>query len=225
MTPPPLLPVPPAGWARLAFFSRDWPRIAARLMAETDAGGRWFPGPARLFRALELTAPEAVRVVILGQDPYPSGDRATGLAFGYPPGLRPTHSLRNILRELAEDTGIARPNGDLEGWARQGVLLLNTHLSVPEGRAGGHARLGWNRLAAEVLETVARRPTAFLLWGAEAQAAAAPALARSGVTHLVLPTPHPSPLSARRGFFGARPFSQVNRWLAGRGEAPVDWAA
>ena len=217
------LPAPPAGWRDLAFFRDRWPDIAARLTAEQAAGHRWYPAPVRLFAALEHAPPETVRVVILGQDPYPSGDRATGLAFAYPPGLRPTHSLRNILRELAEDTGIQRDHGDLTGWARQGVLLLNVHLSVPEGRAAGHARLGWPRLAAEVLARVAQRPTAFLLWGTDAQTTAAPALAGSPAGHLVLRAPHPSPLSARRGFFGSRPFSQVNTWLASRGEPGIDW--
>jgi uracil-DNA glycosylase len=217
------LPDPPEGWAHLPFFRGGWPAIAALLTTEEAKGRRWFPGPARVFRALELTPPENVRAVILGQDPYPSGDRATGLAFAYQPGVRPTHSLRNILRELADDLGITRADGDLEGWARQGVLLLNTHLSVPEGQAGGHARLGWEMLAVEVLAEVARRPTAFLLWGGPAQAIAARALGGAEVGHLVLRAPHPSPLSAHRGFFGSRPFSRVNDWLAERGEAGIDW--
>ena len=215
------LPPPPAGWADLPFFAHAWPGIARQLQAEPR---RWFPAPVHLFRALELTPPGAVRVVILGQDPYPSGDRATGLAFGYPVGLRPTHSLKNILAELAADTGLHRPDGELGGWARQGVLLLNVLLSVPEGIPRGHRALGWERLAGEVLARVALRPTAFLLWGTDAQQVAAPVLA-PGAGHLVLRAPHPSPLSARRGFFGARPFSRVNAWLAGRGEPTIDWAA
>jgi len=216
------LPAPPAAWADLPFFADDWPRVAAALAAEPR---RWYPGPANLFRALELTPPAAVRCVVLGQDPYPTGGRATGLAFGYPPGLRPTHSLRNILAELAADTGKARCDGDLSGWARQGVLLLNVLLSVPEGSPRGHARLGWQRLADQVLARVARRPAAFLLWGEDAQRAARAALAGPpDPGHLILPAPHPSPLSARRGFFGARPFSRVNAWLEARGAPPVDWA-
>jgi uracil-DNA glycosylase len=217
-----VLPEPPAGWAGLPFFREAWPAVAAGLLAEARP---WAPGPARLFRALDLTPPDAVRVVILGQDPYHEPGRATGLAFGYPPGLAPRHSLANILKELRDDLQIARADGELAGWARQGVLLLNTVLSVPEGAgmAGGHARLGWQRLAAEVLGHVAAaRPTAFLLWGRPAQAAAGPL---DAARHLVIRAAHPSPLSAGRGFFGHRPFSRVNRWLAGRGEAPVDWAA
>ncbi|MGY6412184.1 MAG: uracil-DNA glycosylase [Alkalilacustris sp.] len=214
------LPAPPPGWGDLPFFARDWPGIAARLAAEPRP---WQPAPERLFRALALTPPGAVRVVILGQDPYPTPGRAMGLAFSYPPGVRPAHSLANILRELAEDTGIPRADGDLSGWARQGVLLLNTVLSVPVGVTDGHKGLGWQRLAAEVLERVARRPTAFVLWGRPAQGLAAPHL--GDPAHLVIRSPHPSPLSARRGFFGSRPFSQVNAWLEARDEAPIDWSA
>lgn len=214
------LPDPPAAWADLAFFRADWPRIAATLR---DDPRPWQPAPAQLFRALELTPPGGVRVVILGQDPYPTPGRATGLAFSYPPGVRPAHSLANILRELAEDTGTLRADGDLTGWARQGVLLLNTVLSVPVGGTDGHKRLGWQRLAAEVLARVAARPTAFVLWGRPAQAVAAPHL--GDPAHLVLRAPHPSPLSARRGFFGSRPFSRVNTWLVARGAAPIDWGA
>ncbi len=214
---------PPAAWADLPFFRDAWPEVAAALAAEPRA---WQPAPGNLFRALDLTPPEAVRVVILGQDPYPTGDRATGLAFSYPPGLRPTHSLRNILTELASDLGTPRANGDLTGWARQGVLLLNVLLSVPVGQPLGHRRLGWQRLADEVLASVATRPTAFLLWGRDAQAAAAPHLGAPGPPdHLVIRSPHPSGLSARRGFFGSRPFSRVNLWLEARGERPVDWTA
>ncbi|MFN6979276.1 MAG: uracil-DNA glycosylase [Gemmobacter sp.] len=212
---------PPAHWAHLPAFRDRWPALRDRLMAEARP---WAPGPDRVFRALVLTPPAAVRVVILGQDPYHAAGRATGLAFGYPPGVPPRHSLANILRELHDDLGIVRADGDLAGWAAQGVLLLNTVLSVPvgPGMAGGHARLGWQALTSEILAEAARAPCAFLLWGAPAQRAA-PAL--DPARHLVVTAPHPSPLSARRGFFGHRPFSRVNAWLAGRGEAPIDWAA
>jgi uracil-DNA glycosylase len=162
-----------------------------------------------------------VRVVILGQDPYPAPGRATGLAFGFPPGQRPRDSLRNILTELEDDLAVARTDGELSGWARQGVLLLNTVLTVPVGRAHGHRGWGWERLVAEVLAAVAGDgPRAFLLWGGPAQRACRD-LPRQG--HLFVETAHPSPLSARRGFFGSRPFSRVNAWLAARGETPIDW--
>jgi uracil-DNA glycosylase len=212
---------PPAAWADLPFFRDRWPDLRRQLEAEARP---WAPGPGRVFRALDLTPPEAVRVVILGQDPYHEPGRATGLAFAYPPGVPPRHALANILRELREDLGIARADGDLTGWARQGVLLLNTVLSVVEGpgMAGSHARLGWQALTGEVIARVAERPTAFLLWGRPAQAVAG---ALDAARHLVIRAPHPSPLSAARGFHGHRPFSRVNAWLEARGERPIDWAA
>jgi uracil-DNA glycosylase len=225
------LPAPPPAWAGLPFFDRDWPGVARRLAAEARP---WAPGPERLFRALEMVAPDAVRVVILGQDPYPAPGRATGLAFGFPPGAPARDSLRNILDELAADTGIRRGDGDLSGWARQGVLLLNAALSVPvgAGEAGGHRGLGWERLAADVLARLSDRPRALLLWGREAGALADRALARApDPGHLILRASHPSPLAARRPlggdppFLGSRPFGRVNAWLTARGEAPIDWAA
>ena len=213
-----MAPAPPPSWADLPFFIEVWPWLWRRLGAETG----WQPPPERLFRALDLTPRPAVRVVILGQDPYPAPGRATGLAFAFPPGVPARHSLANILREVAADTGHAPATGTLDGWARQGVLLLNTVLTVPTGRAGGHRELGWERLAREVLAAVAADgPRAFLLWGKPAQRIGADL---PGAGHLVLTAPHPSPLSAHRGFLGARPFSAVNHWLAARGEAPIDWS-
>ncbi len=210
-------PALPEGWADLPFFTTHWPQLWTRLQAAPD----WQPAPDRLFRALHLTPPDRVRVVILGQDPYPTPGRATGLAFAFPKGEAPRDSLRNILRELNDDLGIHRAHGDLSGWAGQGVLLLNTVLSVPVGQPDGHRGWGWEGLTAQVLARVTTRPTAFALWGAKAQAALSPDPAR----HLVLRAPHPSPLSAHRGFLGSRPFSAINRWLAARGERPIDWSA
>jgi uracil-DNA glycosylase len=210
----------PRAWADLPFFHDLWPAVSSALARETRP---ILPAPDRRFFALETTPPEAVRVVILGQDPYPTPGHAMGLAFSVAPTVRPLpKSLANVYRELADDTGDRLPNGDLTGWARQGVLLLNTALSVPAGVAGGHARLGWDRLAAEVLARVSRRPTAFVLWGRPAQAQARHI--RPG-DHLIHESAHPSPLSAARGFFGSRPFGRVNAWLAARGEPPIDWSA
>lgn len=213
-------PEPPAAWAHLPFFREDWPALAAALAAETRPT---FPAPERIFRALALVPPERARVLILGQDPYPTAGNADGLAFSVPEGRPLPASLRNIFAEMADDLGARPPSGDLSGWARQGVLLLNTALTVPEGDPGGHDGLGWHRLVAQVLAELAPRPLAFLLWGRPAQALAAPFADRA--RHLVVASAHPSPLAARRGFFGSRPFSAVNRWLAARGEAPIDWAA
>ncbi|MGB3314278.1 MAG: uracil-DNA glycosylase [Albidovulum sp.] len=208
----------PEAWAHLPFFTNDWPRIETALRADTR---QILPPAPQRFAALELIAPEKVRVVILGQDPYPTPGHAHGLAFSVEPDIRPLpRSLNNIYKELQADLDVTRPDGDLRGWAQQGVLLLNTALSVPAGDAGGHAKLGWQRLAEEVLTEISARPCAFLLWGGHAQKLR-PHI-RPG-DHLVIETAHPSPLSARRGFFGSRPFSRVNGWLAARGDAPVDW--
>lgn len=205
----------PESWASLPFFSQDWPALAARL-ATAPA---W--QPADPFRALRLTPREKVRVVILGQDPYPTPGRATGLAFSFPPGESPRHSLKNILTELAADLGQTRSDGDLTAWATQGVLLLNTVLTVPLNNAHGHKGWGWERLVAQILTALAKDgPKAFLLWGSPAQTLCAK-LPRNG--HLFVQSPHPSPLSAHRGFFGSRPFSTLNRWLTQQGQNPIDW--
>ncbi|MEZ5888519.1 MAG: uracil-DNA glycosylase [Paracoccaceae bacterium] len=209
--------IPPA-WADLPFFARDWPSLQAAVAADPRP---ILPPEGQRFAALALTPPDAVRVVILGQDPYPTPGHAHGLAFSVEPDVHPLpRSLSNIFKEMEADLGSRPASGDLHPWAEQGVLLLNTCLSVPAGDAGGHARFGWQRLAEEVLARVSQRPTAFLLWGGQAQA-----LARhiAPGDHLILQSAHPSPLSARRGFFGSRPFSRVNDWLAARGEPAIRW--
>ncbi len=208
------------GWADLPFWTGDWPRIAAAVAAEA---GPVYPPEAARFRALALCPPDAVRVVILGQDPYHTPGKADGLAFSIPRhfGGR-LDSLGNIFKELHSDLDVSREDTDLSGWARQGVLLLNTALTVPEGRAQGHSRLGWDQLVAQVLLRLDDRPRAFLLWGGPAQSYRRH-LGHPG--HLVIESAHPSPLSAYRGFLGSRPFSRVNDWLAARGEVQVDWAA
>lgn len=205
-------------WRDLPFFDAEWPGIETRLA--TDLQGSLPPDRLR-FAALERTQPDAVRVIILGQDPYPTPGHANGLAFSVTRETQPPKSLRNIFRELEDDLGRAPSNGDLSHWADQGVLLLNTALSVSPGDAGSHSRLGWRILVDQVLRRLADRPRACLLWGRHAQTYRE-ALGHPG--NLVLSSAHPSPLSAYRGFFGSRPFSQVNAWLAARGEPPVAWA-
>lgn len=213
----------PAGlghWAHLPFFTSTWPEIHAVLQEDPR---EILPPAEQRFAAFQLTQPERTRVVILGQDPYPTPGHAHGLAFSAKPDVRPLpRSLSNIYKELEADLTISRPNGDLRGWARQGVLLLNTALSVPAGAANGHKHLGWQHLVHQVLELTSARPTAYILWGNAAQKLEKHI--KPG-DHLILKTAHPSPLSARRGFFGSRPFSQVNNWLAARGEASIDWNA
>ena len=180
------------------------------------------PQAADVYRALALTAPEAVRVVLLGQDPYPTPGHADGLAFSVRPGVAPPRSLRNIFRELEADLGLPSPaSGSLEPWARQGVLLLNNALSVEQGAANAHAGWGWERVTDAIIDAVAARPapTVFLLWGRSAQAKAG----RIRPPHVTLASPHPSPLSARTGFFGSRPFSRANAALEAAGRGGVDW--
>lgn len=208
---------PPAAWAHLPFFRAEWPLISDQLAALPD----FLPGPERLFAALEATPPEKVRVVILGQDPYPTPGHANGLAFSVERGVALPRSLANIFKELQADLGGVPANGDLSFWAEQGVLLLNTSLSVLPGQAGAHAGWGWDRLARQaVVEAQKYGPLAFLMWGNHAQKALA-GLPREG--DLTIASAHPSPLSARRGFFGSRPFSRINDWLAASGRGRIDW--
>ena len=206
------------GWSDLRFFADTLPGIATALASETR---QVLPARAQTFAALELTQPHDTRVVILGQDPYPTPGDAHGLAFSVRSGHRLPPSLRNIFIELRDDLGTNRALGDLSDWARQGVLLLNTALTVPAHDAHGHRDLGWHALADQVLARLDGAPRCLLLWGKAAQATGR--VARNP-GHFRIETAHPSPLSSHRGFFGSRPFSRVNAWLAGRGENPVDWA-
>lgn len=209
----------PVAWAHLPFFRTDWPQVSAALAVDTR---RILPPEALRFAALERCTPDQTRVVILGQDPYHTRAKADGLAFSIPPefGGR-LDSLGNIFKEMESDLGVIRTRTDLADWADQGVLLLNTALTVPEGCAKGHARIGWDRLVADVLAALDPAPRAFLLWGGPAQAVARKHLRNPA--HLRIETAHPSPLSVYRGFFGSRPFSRVNDWLMARGAAPVHW--
>ena len=202
-------------WGDLPFFRDQWP--ALRTEIERDTRDILPPTNAR-FAALERTQPDQTRVVILGQDPYPTPGHANGLAFSVAPDVALPKSLNNIFRELEDDIGGTPPNGDLSHWADQGVLLLNTALSVPAGNAGGHAKLGWHILIAEVLAKLDEKPRAWVLWGKHAQG-----FRPKGTDHLILESPHPSPLSAHRGFFGSKPFSQINAWLKMHGEPPINW--
>ena len=184
-----------------------------------------FPPREELFTAFELTPPEAVRVVILGQDPYHEPGQANGLAFSVRPGIKLPPSLQNIYKELEADLSVpAAKNGDLTSWARQGVFLLNTVLSVQAHRANAHKDFGWQTFTDAVIAALGSlpQPIAFLLWGAQAQKKAA-IIRQSPHPRLILESPHPSPLSAYRGFFGSRPFSQVNAFLLSCGFPAIDW--
>lgn len=203
------------GWADLPFFTEDLPGITGRLDSDI------LPPPALTFAALERCPPEAVKVVIIGQDPYHTPGKADGLAFSIPDDFGGRlDSLGNIFKEIQSDLGHTRSKTGLHDWADQGVLLLNTALTVPPGKPKAHARLGWSRLVEQVLHRLSDTPRAYLLWGGPAQAYAK----HIGPENLILQSAHPSPLSCNRGFFGSRPFSKVNRWLMDRGEQPIDWA-
>jgi uracil-DNA glycosylase len=193
------------------------------LVTERAAGQRIFPKGGEWFRALDLTPLGKVRVVILGQDPYHGAGQAHGLCFSVKPGVAIPPSLVNIYKELQTDLGIppAR-HGFLEPWAKQGVLLLNSVLTVRMGQAASHRERGWERFTDAAIAAVDAQadPVVFLLWGSYAQKKAALVDSR----HLVLKAPHPSPLSAHSGFFGCRHFSKANAFLEANGLAPIDWA-
>lgn len=197
-----------------------WPTLQARLDAELQAGATVYP--ADPWFALRLLQPEQVRVVILGQDPYHGPGQAHGLAFSVPEGVKPPPSLRNMFKEISRDFGTPPPaSGNLQRWAAQGVLLLNTVLTVRHSEAASHRGWGWEAVTDALLQQLAQRqPCAFLLWGSDAQRKRE--LLRTP-SSLVLEAPHPSPLSAHRGFIGCGHFSQVNQWLHAQGGSAIDW--
>ena len=218
-----------AGWARQSRLVTAAAEAVALADAARGAGEQLLPAPDDVFNAFCLTPLEAVRVMILGQDPYPTPGHAHGLAFSVRAGVKPLPaSLRNILKELREDLGIRGTDppvmGDLTSWAVQGVLLLNTALTVEARNAGGACELALARMTQETILAVAReRPrVVFLLWGLKAQRFA-PMI--DGTRHLIVASEHPSPLSAHRGFFGSRPFSRANAWLAAHGEPEIPWGS
>lgn len=183
-----------------------------------------YPPPLQRYRALELLQPDDVRVVILGQDPYHGEGEAHGLAFSVPNGVKMPPSLRNIFKELSADMQLPMATDtDLTRWAQQGVLLLNTALSVAPGMPGSHAEHGWKKVTDAIISALADSdmPRAFVLWGKHAQSKRS--LIPGGKSHLVLESVHPSPLSAHRGFFGSRPFSRINQWMSSQGRAEIDW--
>ncbi len=184
-----------------------------------------YPPREFLFEALKLTSYNDTKAVILGQDPYHGPGQAHGLSFSVLPGVKVPPSLRNMYKELASDLDCPIPTaGTLTPWARQGVLMLNTVLTVRDGQPGSHQGKGWERFTDAVIEALNRRdrPVVFVLWGSHAQ--------KKGqmidtTRHEIIASAHPSPLAARRGFFGSRPFSRINLFLEQHGESPVDWSA
>jgi uracil-DNA glycosylase len=197
--------------------------LLAFVEQERARGVTIYPKNADVFNALAFTPFAEVKVVILGQDPYHGPNQAHGLCFSVQAPVPPPPSLLNIFRELSSDLGIESPNhGCLESWARQGVLLLNAVLTVQAEKAGSHAGRGWEQFTDRVIQELNQRRShlVFLLWGAYAQKKAS-FVDRS--KHLVLEAPHPSPLSAHRGFLGCRHFSQANAYLISQGKTPIDW--
>ncbi len=185
--------------------------------------GRVFPPREEIYTAFKLTSFENVRVVILGQDPYHGEGQSHGLAFSVNEGIKIPPSLRNMYKELEDDLNIVRTGGSLKDWASQGVLLLNTVLTVDAHEANSHRGLGWEQFTDSVIEIVSEEldNVVFILWGKPAQKKAALIDASK---HLIIKSVHPSPLSAYRGFFGSRPFSRTNEYLRENGRAMVDWS-
>jgi uracil-DNA glycosylase len=206
--------------------SRGARELVSFIQAEEAAGKPIYPPREARLAAFALTPLDKVKVVILGQDPYHGAGQAHGLCFSVAPGVKVPPSLVNIHKELESDLGIARPaHGNLESWARQGVLLLNTSLTVEQGRAGSHSKRGWQAITDAAVAAVAAKtdPCVFMLWGNHAQAKALRLPGLADGRHLVLTAPHPSPLSAYAGFFGCRHFSQANAFLEEKGRGAIDW--
>ena len=204
------------------FTKPYWAELQQYVAAER-ARAVVYPPADEVYAALHLTPYADVKVVILGQDPYHGPDQAHGLCFSVRPGVTPPPSLQNIFKEMESDLGVPPPNhGCLDSWARQGVLLLNASLTVRQGRAASHQGKGWEIFTDEVLKAVNDKPerVVFILWGASARKKKAFV---DGSRHVVIESPHPSPLSASSGFFGSRPFSRANEALAEAGRDPIDW--
>lgn len=216
----------PENWRVLVpqvFSQPDWLRLTVFLEQERAAGKIIYPAQENWFAALAATCPQNVRVVIVGQDPYHGAGEAHGLSFSVPLGVRKPPSLTNIFKEIARDLGITPPqHGCLSDWAEQGVLLLNTSLTVRADQAGSHAKQGWEPFTDGLIASLAREQQhiVFMLWGAHAQKKAA---LIDTTRHCVLQSAHPSPLSAYRGFLGNGHFSAANTYLQQHGYAPIDW--
>ena len=204
-------------------MQKDYYQELQVFVQKRRAEVRVFPEEKNVFNALELTPFESVKVVILGQDPYHGLGQAHGLSFSVQKGIPLPPSLKNIYKELQEDIGGELPTeGELSHWAKQGVLLLNTVLTVEEGNANSHKGKGWERLTNRLIESLneLKHPVIFILWGKPAQDKEK---LITNPNHIILKAPHPSPLSAYRGFFGSKPFSRVNDILIQQGQTPIRW--
>lgn len=207
-----------------SFASPYFLKLHDFLQTEVSKDKTIYPDPSNYFRALELTKFENTKVIILGQDPYHGEGQAHGLSFSVPAGIKNPPSLKNIFKELESDLKAVSPkSGDLTGWAKQGVLLLNTTLTVEAAKPGSHQNQGWQILTDKIIQLLVEdeRPKVFVLWGSHAQQKAKSIDFKS---HCVLQAPHPSPLSSYRGFFGSKPFTKANEFLIQTGQAPVNWS-
>lgn len=211
-------------WSQLSFFSSSTYKDIVKFLVEEKKNGKTIvPSNSTILRAFALTPFDDVKVVILGQDPYPTIGHATGLAFSVPNSVSPLpKSLQNIYKELATDVGVQRKTGDLTDWAEQGVLLLNTSLTLAAGQPNSHKGIGWEKLTQEVVQTISDEKdfVVFILWG---QNAINKSRWVDEEKHRVITSPHPSPLSASRGFFGSRPFSTTNKYLSEHKMQPIIW--
>lgn len=204
-------------------FEKPYYKELREFLKHAYASERVYPPMEDIYNALRVTPYASTKVVILGQDPYHGPGQAHGLSFSVRPGVQPPPSLLNIFKEMESDIGCVRPNhGCLLGWAEQGVLLLNTTLTVAQGRPKSHAGHGWETLTDAIIAklSVRQTPMVFILWGAHAQSKVA---LIDTHRHHIIKSPHPSPLSASRGFFGSRPFSRTNAYLIQDGLDPIDW--
>ena len=204
-------------------FEKPYYKELREFLKHAYASERVYPPMEDIYNALRVTPYASTKVVILGQDPYHGPGQAHGLSFSVRPGVQPPPSLLNIFKEMESDIGCAPPNhGCLLGWAEQGVLLLNTTLTVAQGRPKSHAGHGWETLTDAIIAKLSARqtPMVFILWGAHAQSKVA---LIDTHRHHIIKSPHPSPLSASRGFFGSRPFSRANAYLIQDGLDPIDW--
>lgn len=217
----------PQDWRRQLndlFQSPAMQQLDQFLQQRQTQGAVIYPEQSAIFNAFQLTPFDQVKVVILGQDPYHGPSQAHGLSFSVNPGIKLPPSLRNIYRELADDMQIRPPShGCLQAWAQQGVLLLNTVLTVEQGRPNVHQKQGWEYLTDHVIQRLNQQHQhlVFVLWGGHARNKAKMI---DQTKHLVLCAPHPSPLSAHRGFYGSRPFSTINQYLTKHGKQPIDWS-
>jgi uracil-DNA glycosylase len=205
-------------------FDKPYYQELREMLKREYAEHTVYPEPNDIYNALHYTSYENVKVVILGQDPYHGPGQAHGLSFSVQPGVNPPPSLKNIFIELQNDIGADIPNhGSLVSWAKQGVLLLNTVLTVRRGQANSHKGKGWEQLTDSIIDVLNKRdkPVVFILWGRHAQ------MKKERIDtskHFIIQSPHPSPFSARNGFFGSRPFSRANQYLEQIGDEPIDWS-